>query len=405
MGYLAELKSQWRALAAATLGIGTGSTIALYSMGILAPSMLREFGWNTAQFALIGSTGIIVAIMLPIVGRFADVFGVRAAAAVSIVAQPIFYSLYIFMSGDIREYFILFILQMMLSAASTGIVYSRIIVQRFDSARGLALAIAASGSALTVAIGGPFLNNFVAESGWRAGFQAMAIFTLLGGAATLLVLPSEKDATSTTHARRERDGYWRIFRNGPFWLMYLGLLFVNLPQLIGTSQLVLVLQKKDLSVTGVSTLISTLAIGTIIGRLACGIALDRFPAHIVAALSLGLPSIGLFLLGSSFSAMPLLFCAVLLMGLSAGAEADIVGYLVMKKFGLAVFSSVYGLLMTAFAAANTLGALLLSYSLATTGAYSLFLVGAGTMVVIGAGAFLMLGERGARLRPPDPVSS
>jgi predicted MFS family arabinose efflux permease len=392
MSYFSELRAQWRAIAAATIGIGTGSTITLYAMGVLAPLMLQEFGWTRSQFALIGASAVVVAVMLPIVGRFVDVFGVRAAATGSIVAQPIFYSFYIFMSGDIRQYFIIFILQMMLSAATTGIVYSRTIVQRFDKARGLALAIAASGSALTVAIGGPLLNNFVAEYGWRAGFQAMAIFTLVGGAATLLLLPPDKTSKAEQIPKRESDGYWRIFRNFTFWLMYVGLLFVNLPQLIGTSQLVLVLEGKDLSVAGVSTLISTFAIGTIVGRIGCGIALDRFPTHIVAAISLGLPSVGLFVLGSSLTGMPFLFGAVLIMGLSAGAEADVVAYLVMKKFGLAVFSSVFGLLMTAFAAANTLGAVLLSYVLSATGAFDLFLIGAGLVVLLGSSIFLMLGR-------------
>ena len=137
-------------------------------------------------------------------------------------------------------------------------------------------------------------------------------------------------------------------------------------------------------------LISAFAGGTLIGRFICGVALDRFAAQIVAAIGMGLPCIGLFLLASSLHTPVLLAVAVLFIGLAFGAEGDLIGYLVVRIFGVRIYSSVLGLMTAVTSLSAALGALLVSLTLSMTGTYSLFLSISGTTVFIGSFLFLLL---------------
>jgi hypothetical protein len=54
------------------------------------------------------------------------------------------------------------------------------------------------------------------------------------------------------------------------------------------------------------------------GRFVSGLALDRFPAHLVAAVAMGLPSIGLILLAAHLGTRPIVMLAVIFIGFSLG---------------------------------------------------------------------------------------
>ena len=114
---------------------------------------------------------------------------------------------------------------------------------------------------------------------------------------------------------------------------------------------------------------------------------------------MGLPAIGMFLIASPLDAWWTLWVAVSLMGLSQGAEGDIAGYLVVRHFGVGIFSSVLGLIIAALGVASSLGALLLSLSLSPTDSYAPFLAASAVAVLIGSLLFLGLGRSGEFVDP------
>src|SRR3546814_17890033 len=81
------------------------------------------------------------------------------------------------------------------------------------------------------------------------------------------------------------------------------------------------------------------------------------------------------------------------MGLSFGAEGDVVAYLVMKYFGQQVYSTVLGLVFGALALSMAMGALLLSALLKLSGSFVPFLLLSGICTLIGASFFWMLGRQ------------
>ena len=143
-------------------------------------------------------------------------------------------------------------------------------------------------------------------------------------------------------------------------------------------------------------MLSAASLGMLTGRILTGLAIDRFNPYWVGFLTMGLPSLGLFLIATDLNGTSLLWASVYFLGFTYGAEGDVIAFLVARRFGVAIYSSVMGL-MTAFMSASTaLGAALLGVTLGATGNFNLFLLITGTSVVIGAAMLLLLGrsERG-----------
>ena len=185
-----------------------------------------------------------------------------------------------------------------------------------------------------------------------------------------------------------------IFRSPAFWILAGVMLLCNLPQTLLLVQLKLLLLDNGISGPGASVMFTALSVGMLAGRFVTGLALDRFEPYIVAFVTLGLPSLGIFLIASSLDGASILTFAVFCLGFAFGAEGDIVAFLVAKRFGLAVYSSVMGLLTATMSLSTSIGAGLLSWTLSRTGNYNLFLLISGTAVIVGATLLLLLRREG-----------
>ena len=239
-------------------------------------------------------------------------------------------------------------------------VYSRLIAESFDKARGLALGIAACSYSIAGAIIVPLITPYVEREGWRSGYVVMALFTVLTGIATLLLIPRRKPKTETTPVGDAPTDYRAIFADPAFWPIVLGIVLCSLTIVMQTTQMKVILLKTGMASADASSLISIYAMGVFVGRLLCGAALDRFPAHVVAMLVMGLPGIGLALMATGTPSPLVQGLAVLLVGLSLGAETDVAGFLVMRLFPVGVYSAVLGLLLGALSGSAALGSLLLA---------------------------------------------
>ncbi|MGB0218040.1 MAG: MFS transporter [Sinimarinibacterium flocculans] len=400
MSYFAELRTHWRPLAASTIGHGVGIGVMAYIVGTFAPHLLAEFGWTRSQFALLGTATLLTLVFLPVVGRAADLFGVRRTALLGVIYMPMSFYALSTIGGDFRVFIAIVISQVVLGIGTSTTVYSRLVAERFVQARGLGLAIMASGPAIVGAIGSPLLSDYIDEHGWRAGYRLMAVFTACLGVLALALVPSgQQPAPAARRARSAPRDYAAIARSRAFWLIAGGMFLCNIAAPLHGPQLKLMLLDAGAPALDAARLVSLYAIGVIVGRFACGLALDRFAAHRIAALSMGLPAIGMFLIASPLDAWGTLWVAVSLMGLSQGAEGDIAGYLVVRHFGVGIFSSVLGLIIAALGVASSLGALLLSLSLSPTDSYTPFLAASAVAVLVGSLLFLGLGRSGEFVDP------
>jgi MFS family permease len=398
MGYLAELRTNWRALTAATLGLSVGYTLNNYITNVMSPYLLKDFGWSRSDFALLGLAVIIAAVTQPIAGRLTDAFGVRRVALLGVLAAPLIFLAYSRMSGDFSAFYALYILQIIVVGGVTSVViYSRLIAQSFDLARGLALGIAAAAPSIAGALGAPLLSSFVEAHGWRQGYWAVAAVSAVVGLIAILMIPGSADrrlarvdAQPSEIGAGEAVSYGVLLRDAAFLLIIGGTLLSNLTLTLQMSQIKVVLSESGVGVAAGSLMLSIYACGVIAGRLICGAALDRFPAHRVAAICLALPAAGLFVLASGTTSPPLLAAAIAVLGLSLGAEGDVGAYLVMRYFRRGIFSSVMGLVLAAYSISGAAGALLLSGMLKGGGSFAPFLLVSGAAAVAGGGLMLAL---------------
>ncbi|PLK27456.1 MFS transporter [Novosphingobium sp. TH158] len=393
MTYVRELRDNWRPLLAATIGVGTGMSLAGTVISTMAPSLIKSNGWSPSDFAYVGTLGLFSSLVLPFVGRLADVLGVRMTALIGMVAMPVIYLLLSLMDGSIGTYSMLFVAQGVIGMTTTATVFCRLAVQYIQKSRGMALAIVASGPALFGMIVGPILNSIVETQGWRDGYQFLAMFAVVAGIVTfLLIPPGSKSHGVASTKRRARDDYPMIFRNPAFWMLGASMLLCNLPQTIPQAQLKNLILENGMTGMMMGQATIALLLGQLSGRLIAGFAIDRMNPYRVAFLTMALPSIGLFFIASSMDAHVLLLLSVYFIGFTFGAEGDVVAFLVARRFGVGVYSSVMGLITAITSFSTSIGAAFLGFTLAKTGNFVVFLLVTGVGVILGSLLLLLLGR-------------
>ena len=159
--YLREFRLNWQILLGCTIGMALGSAISHYTMSLIGPAMMKEFHWSKAEFALIGSVTLLTMPLIPVAGRFTDRFGPRVAAILGFTAVPLGFLAYTLMTGNILQFFAIYLVQHVFGVLTTSMVFCRVIVERYDSARGIALSVLMTGPPLIGAIAVPILGKII----------------------------------------------------------------------------------------------------------------------------------------------------------------------------------------------------------------------------------------------------
>lgn len=393
MSYFREFFTNWRSLASASIGIASGYAVNNYLQNIFIPSLMEEFGWKSSTIALLGITAIVSVIAQPLVGRATDKFGIRPVALFGVASGTLIYVGFSMMTGSFLTFFVLNLALLILVASATGpAVYSKMIAENYCRARGMALAIAASSPAVAGALLVPFLSSHIEVFGWRSGYQMVALCTAAGGLLAIYMIPLKKQDEKPTFLLNAKtsQGIKSLATNPASALIVTGTVLCSLTIVMQTTQLKVILLNNGLTSSSASLMVSIYAAGVLCGRLVCGAALDRFPSHIVASISLGLPGVGLILLALGTSSYTVTAISVLLLGLALGAEADIGGYLAMTFFKLEVYSTVVGFFIGSMAFASVIGSLILSLSLSITDSFKFFLLLSAVCAFMGSFLFWRL---------------
>ncbi|MET0370120.1 MAG: MFS transporter [Sphingobium sp.] len=412
MGYLEELRRNARQLAAASIGTGSGLMLMSYMSTIFGPYLVQAFNWSRAQYALVGLCGFATLIALPLIGRLTDRLGVRRSAIIGVCGLPLCLIGYSLMTGSFAVYLLLSAALMVFGSFTSPLVYARLVAANFNTARGLALTVMTVAPAAVAVVASPAITALIDTWGWRTGYRALAALLLAGGLLAIRLAPRDhRAATACVPTARVRDpaAMRAILASRPFRIIFVAMFLCTLSTALHASQMGLMLHDHKLSSAQVAGMISLYGIGTIIGRVACGLALDRFPAPAVAALSMALPAIGFALLAIPTSVTLVIGAAMMLVGLAVGAEGDLQSYLVARHFPVRVFSTTLSFVMVGVFAAATSGSLLISLSMKLAGSLDPFLIAMAIATALGGGLFLLLPWRVSEQRdgnadhPGEPI--
>ncbi|MDO6414460.1 MFS transporter [Sphingomonas sp. BIUV-7] len=371
-------------------GIAGAATMG-YSSGVFMSAMVSEFHWSRAQFSSAFTVQMIVGLVVgPYVGRVIDKVGPRRVALFGVLAFLPGFSVLGLANGVPWQWWLLGVVQAVCTTAIGPPTWLAAITPRFNVSRGLALSVALAGVGVGTAIW-PVLAAFLVEHiGWRATFPALAcIWGVVMVPATFLFFKdrptpagSGLPAVAEPIVPSAPGQYWRALRSRSFVFIALaGGLYVSMSYAM-ILHAVPLLQAGGLTLGAAARLAGIAGLCSIIGRLCTGVLLDRFPARSIAIVVFLLPFVVSLLLRFGAGSWEASLAAVILLGLSAGAETDVVVYTASRRFDRAVMASLFATIFALFSVFAAAGPLLASALFDATKSYDGFLMLVGPVVLV-----------------------
>lgn len=382
---LTEFRNHWRVLVLALVGMAISANAALlYGFGALIVPLQEEFGWERSalQAAISFLYGAAV-VGLSLAGWLSLRFGIKKVAVASFFLTSLVYFSATQLGSSIWSLYLVFTLLPILGTECLSVTWAQLVSLWFHRNRGLALAIALSGTGIAAATMPLLLAWSVQAWDWRAGFVIMGLLNL-GLALPLTVLwlkvPSaaveQADGRAVlmeTQAKLTGISYREGLTSFTFWKLNIALaLTVSSIIAIATSTIPM-LQDRGFSAQQASLIFSAFGFSLIVGRLLVGYLLDRLWPPGVAGAALALPALGCLIFLSGSNEIALMALAAFLVGFGAGAEMDIAAFLVARYFGLREYGRLFGVHLGLVTVAAALAPCWLPRSLATRAPIQVFL--------------------------------
>lgn len=396
---MTEWRRGWRIILGAGLAAGTGINLLYTVSSIFLPQLQQETGWTLGQFSQISALVGLGSLAAPAAGWAMDRFGFRPVYALGMILIAILYVGIATLPLDPVLYASAVFIAGLVGLMTSSIAYTRAVNGWFTANRGFALSLAATGLSLSAVIAPPLFERLVSAEGWRAGYLALAALAALVGLPAVLVFLRDGPASVAWKVARERPVERSHLRTSVFWLMALMIFCLNFPGAGMLSQMVPMLLEEGLTSTQAALGISAFAAGQVVGRLACGWLLDRSNPVQVGFWFTLVPAIGCLLLWGQEASTLVSLAAVTAVGVQQGAEIDLLGYFVARRFGLARYGAIYGWIQSVGWAGVIGGILAFGLVHDLTGNYTLFQLGGVFAYIIGAFAILAI-----RLPPRELVT-
>lgn len=364
-------------------GLGYASAVIhIYALGPYIEPISETFGWSrtktTAGLTL--ATLVQVVVGIPI-GLLVDRFGPRLFGVVGVLLITGAFGLLGTATGGDLNWYALWALIALAAMPVHATIWTSAVASRFTVSRGFAFAVTLCGASLAAAIF-PLMGTWlIGAYGWQtaAPLQA-AIWAAIAFPIVLIFFRGARDRGRQTATAEpdEREGIAGEslsagLRSTVYHRLMLASLFFTLTIMALVVHFVPILTDRGADPLRAAGIASFIGVFSIIGRLGTGVLLDRFRASRVGATAFLLPTLSCLLLlltGDSFLAQAV---AATLIGLTLGAEIDVIAYLTTRHFGLKNFAALYGGLLSAFSIGVALGPLAASAVFDAYGGYGPFL--------------------------------
>lgn len=403
---VSEWRAYWQLPFVALLGMG-GSGMMVYSTGVFMGELMPAFGWTRTQYMSSMTVQLVLTLFLiPLVGRAVDRYGPRRVALTGIVPAIVGTAMLGLANGEIWQWWLLTGIQTCGAVILIPPVWITAVVGRFHSSRGMALAVALAGIGLGTAVWPMLAAFYIEQIGWRLAYGAVALsWGALIVPLTLFFFYGPHDRI----ARRDRAAHVAVpyshhLRSRVFvCLAAAGGLFVLTSQAI-TLHLVPIVRESGLSLAAAASLAGVAGIGSIAGRLGMGFLLDRWSARKLGVAVFLLPLASAMLFGYADSYPAMVFAAAVL-GLSMGAEGDVLNYIASRRFDHAIFGSISSILQTVTAITSVGGVMVAGMLADYWGSYQLFLLLCVPITVIGAITLAMVPDAPEAEAPDTPEAA
>jgi OFA family oxalate/formate antiporter-like MFS transporter len=393
-----EFRRGWRPLLAASIAVSFSSTILPFNtLGALVAPLESEFGWQRAdiQFSYFLFT-MLSGLSYPAVGSLIDRFGARRVALVGMPAFSLAFAAIGLSGPSLPVFYALWMATGLLGAAATPVTFTRVVNEWFVARRGLALSLTLLVAGFVSSVLQVGSTLLVQSMGWRAALFTLAVVPLVLALPFMLAYfrspPVEMSGTVTASGSGSVGVALRTALHGyRFYALAAGIVCVTLG--ISGTMINFKPLMTDAGITPETAAYIAGAVGlsVMVGRLGVGLLIDRFWAPGLAFPLLALPAVSCVLLASAPPTPNAALVAGILIGLAAGAEADVLPYLTARYFGLRHYGRIFGTLYAVFIISSGIAPYLFGLVYDQVGTYAPALYTSALLFVVGAGSLLSLG--------------
>jgi MFS family permease len=393
----AEWRAHWPLVLASMLGF-TMIGVANFSLGPFMGPLEKAFGWSrseiTSGFTIYAITCVICQ---PIVGRMIDRLGPRRIALTGLALTGCALSLFATANGSLTGWLLLWLCYSLTAQLILTPVWSSAVASEFEAGRGLALALTLSGSALSGMVV-PIVSTLVIDTyGWRMAYPILG-----GGTAAVLLLVvwflfysrrdrlrrSHTDAVAVETGLSTREA----LRSPTFWKMAVAI-FASFSLMMAFSiHMLPILTSTGLSRDKAALIAGSYGLFAVVGKFSYGLLANRFPGHVIAAAMVVLPVVTCGLLMVSNPSVVMCLIAISLVGVSSGAQLQLLVYLTTRHFGMRSFGTIFGFISCSLTIASGVGPILASRIYDMTGDYRLLLIAGIPLSIVAGLVMLWVGD-------------
>lgn len=366
--------------------------------GVFVRPLAGEFGWGRSQASLSYAASMFgLAIVSPIVGAMMDRFGIRRVIVGSAIVFGLATAAMALQNGSLLLWVALSVVVGISGAATSVLGYLAVLPQWFDRRLGLALGIAMCGLGVGTVVLPITAQYLVSTFGWRMAYVGLGV----GSVALSLVACSL--LRERIPARGGQDGHRRVatlpagvalriaLRSYRLWALWFVFVLSSAATLSLGPHLPSLFADRGFDAAMAARSASTVGIGLLVGRLATGLLIDRIHAPFVASVFFVGGAIGVFLLRGAHDYTTLLV-ATALIGLTIGAEGDLISFLVRSYFGLTSFGALFGIAFSGYALGAVIGPIGLGAWFDRHGSYDVPLLVLPAMLLLASALVLSLGR-------------
>lgn len=385
-----ELRKGWPILLGATLAMIAGvATLPAYTAGVFITALQGEFGWSRAAISLASSTAALgMALSTPFVGGLAERFHPRTLMTVGMLGMAASFLALSRVGAGIGFFYLIHLFFSIVGNLSGAAAVTPLLAANFERARGIAIGVTMGGVGLGGGLAAPLLGLIIQYQGWRAGYAAMGCFCLVMAGLVWFLVSVSRRPSRHDPAAGPRPPILPTLRGRTFQMLSITFFLVT----VGTAGLLLhfvpMLTDWGVDPPKAAAISSLIGICIVLSRVIVGVLTDRFYAPRVAAAIMFAGGLGFAVLGLGGASYSVL--GAIALGLTFGAEVNLVGFLVGAYFNLRIFGRLFGILYTVCAVGSMASAYLYGEVRDVTGSYAVMIAAAAICSVISAALFLLL---------------
>lgn len=370
-----EWRKYWPTVLTSCLGLSF-TTLFVYSAGAFTVPIQHELGWGRSQITFgITVMTICSACMAPVVGTAVDAFGGRLLAIVGIFAYCAAFSLASLVATPVSWWLVCGIVGICGSALNPT-VWTSEVTRRFVRSRGLALAFTLSGASIGPAVVPIVASALIGHVGWRLAYVVLPL--LWGGVTLALVIPlfgrgGVGRATVQRAARAIDKSARALILSRRYLSIATAATLCAFVQMAFIISIIPLLRDQGMAARTAAGIAAMVGVAAILGRMTSGFLIDRIDARIVSGVSMAIPSVTAIILLTNAKSPAAAGVAVVLLGLSLGAELEAATYLTARYLGVRHFGLLLSIIMSCLALATGTGPLFASLIYDHTGSYHLMM--------------------------------